>query len=92
VEGETIVAVQRSGERTIVSITDTGSGMTSEQVARAFDPYFTTRVKGTGLGLPIARQIAIAHGGQVSIRSTPGVGTTVEVCLPTKAGVSATAG
>lgn len=85
VEGETVVAVKRSEDRLIVSITDTGSGMNSEQVARAFDPYYTTRVKGTGLGLPIARQIAIAHGGEVSIRSMPGVGTTVDVCLPTLA-------
>lgn len=89
VEGETIVDVQRIEDRLIVSITDTGSGMNSEQIARAFDPYYTTRVKGTGLGLPIARQIAIAHGGDVSIRSTPGVGTTVEVCLPARLRLSA---
>ncbi len=90
VEGETIVNMKRLEDRFVVSITDTGSGMNSEQVARAFDPYYTTRVKGTGLGLPIARQIAIAHGGQVSLRSTPGTGTTVEVYLPVSTGLSAT--
>jgi signal transduction histidine kinase len=81
-DGETIVTATRSDGRLIVSITDSGAGMDSEHVARAFDPYYTTRVKGTGLGLPIARQIAIAHGGDVIIHSTPGVGTTVEVSLP----------
>lgn len=72
---------RRSRDR-IDSTTDTGSGMTEEQLGRAFDLHYTTRAKGTGLGLPIARQIAIAHGGDLSIRSTLGVGTTVDVLLP----------
>ena len=80
--GETVVSVRTAGDRVVVSIADTGRGMTSEQIARAFDPYYTTRPKGTGLGLPIARLIAVAHGGELNIQSTPGTGTTVEVCLP----------
>lgn len=80
--GETTVSVRTAAGRVVVSIADTGCGMTSEQVARAFDPYYTTRPKGTGLGLPIARLIAVAHGGELSIQSTPGTGTTVEVGFP----------
>ena len=80
--GETVVSVRTAGGRVVVSIADTGCGMTSEQVARAFDPHYTTRPKGTGLGLPIARLIAVAHGGELDIQSTPGTGTTVEVRLP----------
>ncbi len=81
-KGDTIVALTHFTDHLVVSISDSGSGMNSEQLARAFDPYYTTREKGTGLGLPIARQIALAHGGDVSIRSTPDVGTVVDVWLP----------
>jgi signal transduction histidine kinase len=80
--GETTVSARPAGDRVVVSIADSGSGMTSEQVAHAFDPYYTTRPKGTGLGLPIARRIAVAHGGDLTLCSTPGTGTTVEVSLP----------
>jgi signal transduction histidine kinase len=80
--GETSVSVGLSEDCAVVSIADTGCGMTDEQLLRAFEPHYTTRPKGTGLGLPIARQIAIAHGGELAIRSTAGVGTTVEVRLP----------
>jgi two-component system sensor histidine kinase FlrB len=47
-----------------------------------FDPFFSTKADGTGLGLPIARQIAVAHGGSLTIESVPGDGTRVEVRLP----------
>jgi two-component system sensor histidine kinase AtoS len=80
--GETTVSVRTAENRVVVSIADTGCGMTTEQISRAFDPYYTTRPKGTGLGLPIARLIAVAHGGELTIRSEPGTGTTVEVGLP----------
>jgi two-component system sensor histidine kinase AtoS len=81
-EGEVSVAVDGRGDQALVQIHDSGAGMSHEQVSRALDPYYTTRPGGTGLGLPIARQIAIAHGGDLSIRSTAGAGTTVEVRLP----------
>ncbi len=80
--GETTVSARTAGDRVVVSIADSGSGMNSEQVARAFDPYYSTRPKGTGLGLPIALRIAAAHGGELTLHSAPGIGTTVEVSLP----------
>jgi signal transduction histidine kinase len=80
--GEAGYSVSRGGACAVIAIVDSGRGMTSEQLDRAFDPYYTTRSKGTGLGLPIARQIAAAHGGTLTIESVPGRGTRVEVRLP----------
>ena len=78
--------VSRGGE-VEVDLRDDGPGMSPEQLEVAFQPFSTTRPGGTGLGLPIARQIAYAHGGDVEITSTQGAGTCVRVRLPrTQAG------
>ena len=63
-------------------IRDDGSGIPAEQLVRVFEPFFTTRAEGTGLGLPIARRIARAHGGELTIESEPGHGTIVRISLP----------
>jgi signal transduction histidine kinase len=68
--------------RATVAVEDHGKGMTPEEAAQAFQPFFSTKAHGTGLGLPIARQILEQHHGRISLRSTPGVGTCVEVELP----------
>ena len=68
------------GLRLIVE--DQGQGMEEEVVRRAFEPFYTTKSKGTGLGLPICRKIVDAHGGTISIQSVPGKRTTVAVRLP----------
>ena len=65
-----------------VTIRDAGRGMTPEVKARLFEPFYTTRADGTGLGLPMARRIARAHGGEIEVESVPGAGTTVVVRLP----------
>jgi len=65
-----------------ISIQDEGKGIEPENLERIFDPFFSTRPDGTGLGLPIARRIAQAHGGDLSVESRLGVGTTVTVRLP----------
>jgi signal transduction histidine kinase len=80
--GSAVVSLSAGNGHAKAAITDTGVGMTEVQLEHALDPYFTTREKGTGLGLPIARQIARAHGGDLRIRSERGVGTVVEVQLP----------
>ncbi len=64
------------------SVADDGAGMTREQAARAFDPFFTTRQDGTGLGLPTVRRIVTEHRGVVTLETAPGVGTTVCLWLP----------
>jgi two-component system sensor histidine kinase HydH len=65
-----------------VSFADSGPGMTTGEIARAFEPFYTTREKGSGLGLAIVRKIVELHDGRVSIDSAPGEGTTVVVDLP----------
>ena len=65
-----------------VEVEDGGRGMSPEALATAFDPFVTTRAEGTGLGLAIARRIAAAHGGELSLSSTPSAGTTATVTIP----------
>jgi two-component system, sporulation sensor kinase E len=66
----------------IVSFVDTGSGMSAENLSRVFEPYFTTKPSGTGLGLLIVRRIVREHGGELSIESSRGKGLTLTIRLP----------
>jgi signal transduction histidine kinase len=61
---------------------DEGVGVAPEHLTRLFDPYFTTRSDGTGLGLATADRIVTDHGGKILVESTVGVGTVMMVCLP----------
>ena len=65
-----------------LDVTDTGMGMDAEALGRVFEPYFSTKTTGTGLGLPIARRNIELNGGSVEVRSAKGAGTTVIVRLP----------
>jgi signal transduction histidine kinase/CheY-like chemotaxis protein len=65
-----------------ISIRDYGHGIPPEVLRRIFDPYFTTKPGGTGLGLATAYAIVVKHGGHLSVESTPGVGTVFTVDLP----------
>jgi len=65
-----------------LEVHDHGKGMTSEEISKAFQPFFSTKAHGTGLGLPIARQIIEQHDGRMRVESVPGQGTRVEVDLP----------
>jgi signal transduction histidine kinase len=69
-------------DRVEVVISDTGAGIPVEQIEKVFNYYYTTREQGIGLGLPIAHRIIEAHGGQLSLESQVGSGTTVTVTLP----------
>jgi len=66
----------------IVTFIDTGGGMSPENLSRVFEPYFTTKPSGTGLGLLIVRRIVREHGGELSIESTQGKGLTLTIRLP----------
>ncbi len=70
------------GMRAVLEVRDTGSGIRPEDLPRIFDPYFTTKGGGTGLGLSTAHKIMEAHGGSVSAVSDPGSGATFRLCLP----------
>jgi len=86
--------VDRKGELTIrgacvdgelvITFEDNGCGMTEEQISQAFDLFYTSKEvgEGTGLGLSIAHHVIQNHGGRISLRSVPGVRTTVEIVLP----------
>jgi signal transduction histidine kinase len=63
-------------------VNDTGVGMDEEALARVFEPYFSTKSTGTGLGLPIARRNIELSGGTISVQSEKGHGTTVTIRLP----------
>jgi signal transduction histidine kinase len=73
-------AVERSNVR--LEVTDTGVGMDPEALERVFEPYFSTKTTGTGLGLPIARRNIELNGGSIEVRSVKRGGTTVTVRLP----------
>jgi signal transduction histidine kinase len=65
-----------------VQVRDTGVGMDKDALARVFEPYFSTKTTGTGLGLPIARRNIELSGGTIEVESEKGVGTTVRITLP----------
>jgi signal transduction histidine kinase len=63
-------------------VQDSGVGMDDEALARVFEPYFSTKTTGTGLGLPIARRNVELSGGTIAVESAKGRGTTVSIRLP----------
>ncbi|MFQ5830939.1 MAG: ATP-binding protein [Candidatus Methylomirabilia bacterium] len=68
--------------RVKIEIEDTGPGIPSSQADKVFNPFFTTKEGGTGLGLALAHKIVEDHGGSMSFRSTPGIGTVFKITLP----------
>lgn len=80
--GEVTVNTRCKSASALIHVRDTGAGLTREQLARAFQPFYTTKDSGTGLGLAICRQIMQEHGGSIQIASEVGVGTTVTLQLP----------
>ena len=81
-EGEKVTITTSSAGSIRMEIADQGIGMDPDILQRAFEPFHTTKTKGTGLGLPICRQIVEAHGGRIKVESAQRVGTTVAVELP----------
>ncbi|MEM0983399.1 MAG: ATP-binding protein [Planctomycetota bacterium] len=79
-------AEARLGSRDAVAlhVIDTGPGIDAEGLAKIFDPYFTTRPGGTGLGLPTTKRLIEAHGGRIDVFSEPGTGTDFAILLPVK--------
>jgi two-component system sensor histidine kinase HydH len=82
--GTLSVTLTPHNSRTIrIDVSDTGKGIDEMDLARIFDPYFTTKSSGTGLGLAIVYKIIEAHDGEIRVMSESGKGTTVSVFLPT---------
>jgi signal transduction histidine kinase len=80
--GRATITVEQNGADACVVISDNGSGILPNDLQRVQEPFYSTKPGGTGLGLPIARQIATAHGGTLHIASEVGAYTRVEVRLP----------
>jgi signal transduction histidine kinase len=71
-----------SRQSVVVEVTDTGVGMDQDALNKIFEPYFSTKATGTGLGLTIAKRNIELNGGTISVNSQRGVGTTVTMTLP----------
>jgi two-component system, NtrC family, sensor kinase len=83
--GRIRLATRTEGDVATLLVSDTGAGVSREVVPQIFDTFFTTKEHGTGLGLPLVRQIVLAHGGTIEVDSAPGQGTTFLVRLPVTA-------
>jgi signal transduction histidine kinase len=83
-DGEVRITSMETPAGIAITIRDNGAGIPAEVQARVFEPFFTTREvgAGTGLGLTVARDIVLAHGGSIALQSEPGRGTRAEIILP----------
>ncbi|MFI5305795.1 MAG: ATP-binding protein, partial [Polyangiales bacterium] len=80
--GTVELRLRSQGDNALLTVEDNGPGMTPEQQQRAFEPYFTTKATGTGLGLPLVKQAVADVGGSIELVSEPGAGTCFTVALP----------
>lgn len=79
-----IVKTERTGEMVRISVEDNGHGISEEQQAKLFSPFYTTKSTGMGLGLSISKSIIETHGGQMFVASVPQQGTTISFQIPIK--------
>jgi len=80
--GTLTLRTSQSENSACIEVSDTGAGLTSEECARLFTPYYTSKAHGTGLGLAIVQSIVSDHGGRISVSSQPGQGSTFIIELP----------
>ena len=76
------IRTDKDDSHVLIKFTDTGGGISQENLSRVFEPYFTTKTSGTGLGLLIVRRIVREHGGELSIESSDGKGLALTIRLP----------
>jgi signal transduction histidine kinase len=92
--GRIILSGEQRGDQLVITVQDTGIGISEEHFERVFEPFWqveqtvTRRAGGTGLGLTVTRRLALLLGGDVSVTSSPGKGATFTICLPMKASES----
>jgi signal transduction histidine kinase len=82
--GEVTISLSTADTMVQVQVADTGVGIPADRLDELFEPFYTTKAKGTGLGLPICKWIVESHGGQISLDSKLSGGTTVTVQMPGK--------
>jgi signal transduction histidine kinase len=83
--GRLSLEVARKNGDVALAVSDTGPGIPSERLARVFEPFYSGKPNGSGLGLTIAERIVVAHGGRIEIDSEPGRGTRVTLLFPLEA-------
>ena len=83
-QGRVTVRTTKDGDTLLVRVQDTGPGIPGQELGEIFDPYFTTKTEGSGLGLWIAQQIAVAHGGDLEAENAAGGGAVFTLTLPAK--------
>jgi signal transduction histidine kinase len=82
-QGGTLTITSTADDRrVIISVSDTGPGISDENLAHIFDPFFTTKKEGTGMGLAITDRIIREHGGRIEIKTSPDTGTKMSIFLP----------
>ena len=82
--GTVILRTRRIGDRIMIEVEDNGVGIAADVLPRMFDPFFSTKEGGSGLGLALTQQIVKDHGGDLAVQSTVGKGTTFTVSVPAK--------
>jgi signal transduction histidine kinase len=82
--GELAIASARDAEALLIEITDTGCGMNQEQIKNIFEPFYTTKSHGLGLGMFYAEKTIKQHGGSIIVESETGKGTSMKISLPTQ--------
>ncbi|MFZ2986831.1 sensor histidine kinase [Ideonella sp.] len=82
-QGDSIgISAAPAGQMALITVSDSGSGIAAAQLADVFKPFFTTKARGLGMGLPLARRIVLRLGGRIALDSSPGQGTQVRLHLP----------
>ena len=81
-DGIISISTLKQGDNVHIVVKDSGAGISDEHRSNIFKPFYTTKHKGTGLGLPICKQIIEEHRGNIVIDTIVGAGTTVKITLP----------
>jgi signal transduction histidine kinase len=80
--GELLIRTDRQKEDAVIQISDTGTGIAPDKLPNIFDAYYSSRPRGSGLGLPTTKKIVEAHNGTIAVNSEPGKGTSFTIRLP----------
>jgi PAS domain S-box-containing protein len=82
--GKIVVETLEDGNSAVLAISDTGYGILQEDLEKIFDPFFSTKKRGFGMGLPLVKQIITEHLGELKVESDPGKGTTFKIIFPVR--------
>jgi two-component system, sporulation sensor kinase D len=80
--GKLVISLEKRSDTCVIRVEDNGVGMQKEQLSQAFNPFYTLKKDGSGLGLTVCKRIIESYGGNISMDSTPTVGTQAEITLP----------